>query len=709
MSNSVEINSCETRIAQAVRQTAMELGIAIETNQLDLEGCDADGPQSLAGHFSDVAQQIGIACIEEKISAREINSTLDEGFSVIYFASDVSIQVFSRTSGRKIEVTDFGTQVRAELLSFDAVDKLLEQNPKSVTLIAKRELACDSISAAREPSHTSGHESQEGHGGHGGHSHPKPLKRFLGLLRLDQRDIWTIALFALVAGTLTLATPLAIESLVNVVSWGTYLQPLLVLSLMLFCCLAIAGVLNVLQTLVVEMIQRRQFVRIVGDLSFRFPRAQLAALEGLYPRELANRLFDIVTIQKSSAAILLDGISIVLATVLGLLLLAFYHPFLLGFDIVLMISMLSITWILGRGGIRTAIDESIQKYKVVHWLQDVIASPTAFKINGGQELAVERANRLTSEYLNARRLQFRVVIRQVAFAIGLQVLASTTLLGLGGWLVIQQQLTLGQLVASELVVTVVVGAFAKAGKTLEKYYDLMAGVDKVGHLLDLPVDSHKSPGKIADGPAELRWDDLHITDHFSSIHFSVAATKIASGTRLGLHGEYAEQFSHVLAGLITPETGVVEIANLEAKRAAFFGDGNIVGFAGQPQIFHATVRENIDCGRTSVSQSGVRQALMQVQLWESVLRFPQQDQTMLQSGGAPLTRVQKAQLSIARAIAAKPRLLIVDGLLDQLDIEHREAVWRELSKREAPWTLVLVTNDATLLDRCDERIAVGQH
>ncbi len=176
-----------------------------------------------------------------------------------------------------------------------------------------------------------------------------------------------------------------------------------------------------------------------------------------------------MTIQKAAAVLLMDGLSIVLTTTIGLLLLAFYHPFLMGFAIVLVISMISITWVLGRGGVRTAIDESIVKYRIAHWMQDILAAPSAFKINGGENLAIERSNRLLTEYLEMRSYQFRVLIRQISFAIGLQVIASTALLGLGGYLVITRQLTLGQLVASELVVAVVVGAFAKLGKSLEKY------------------------------------------------------------------------------------------------------------------------------------------------------------------------------------------------------------------------------------------------
>ena len=88
--------------------------------------------------------------------------------------------------------------------------------------------------------------------------------------------------------------------------------------------------------------------------------------------------------------------SIVLTTMIGLILLAFYHPFLLGFDIVMVIAMISIIWVLGRGGIQTAIEESITKYRVAHWLQDVLSLPSVFKTGGGEALAIARSNQLTA-------------------------------------------------------------------------------------------------------------------------------------------------------------------------------------------------------------------------------------------------------------------------------------------------------------------------
>lgn len=689
------IRTNDDRVLHVLRRVGLCLQIAVDYSELDLADVSAndraiDELELLRGG----ARRAGIFFKEAHLTASEVLALLAEGLPVVAAGTDGSYTVFEKRVGKNVEACHVASEIRSIVLSPRKLRALLAENPR--LLVAKKELECSTLSSA--PAHASHHHS------HAAHSlHPKPLRRFLALLRLDARDIWTVSLFALVSGVLTLATPLAVESLVNVVSWGTYLQPLLILALMLLTCLGFAGFLQILQTVVVEIIQRRQFVRIVGDLAHRFPRARQSSLAGEYPRELANRLFDIMTIQKASAVLLMEGLSIVLTTGLGMLLLAFYHPFLLGFDLVLLISMVLVTWLLGRGGISTAIEESRIKYATVHWLQDVIAFPAPFKVNGGELLAVERANRLTTEYLVARQNQFRVVFRQIAFAIGLQVVASTVLLGLGGWLVITQQLTLGQLVASELVVTLIVGAFAKAGKALEKAYDLMAGIDKVGHLLDIPVDPRFELGDLPNGPAEVRWQELTFQSATGIKHF-IPAARFEAGTRVAV-GDGGSSVKSLLlkylAGLVNAEHGMAEIGGLESQRAALAGQGRMVGYAGDVQIFQAELHENIDLGRGDVGQNRVRDVLVQVGLWDVVLNLPDGLKSRLQTDGAPLTGSQRSQLMIAQAMAGQPRLLLLDGVLDDLTPAALDHVWKSLVDPQAPWTLMISTDQPAIAARCD--------
>lgn len=717
----------EQTLYVAIKRVALALSIVIDRSAVDFDEPETgDSPSSeLADPCAPLvsgARQVGVYLKEfEPASVGELMALVREGYPLVLALPGGKIKVMEQMVGRKIEASTIEATgggatgaTQSQSISQSGLKSLLFKQEKGRLFVAKKELECDTFSAGGGGDHHGGNDGHDGPGGHGSGPHPDghhsdipPLRRFLSLLRLDNRDIFTIVLFALVAGVLSLATPLAIESMVNVVSWGTYIQPLLVIALMLFACLSLGGFLKLLQAVLVEIIQRRQLVRIVGDLSHRFPRANQMSMAGEYPRELANRVFDIMTIQKATAVLLMDGITIVLTTVLGLLLLGFYHPFLLGFDIALILCMVTITWVLGRGGVRTAINESIVKYRIAHWLQDVLASPSAFKINGGEGLAVERANRLASEYIDARRKQFRVVIRQVAFAIGLQVIASTAVLSLGGWLVIQQQLTLGQLVASELIVTVVVGAFAKAGKSLEKFYDLMAGMDKVGHLLDVEVDPRFELGSIPDGPAEVRWDELHFPTATGTTH--VHETRLAPGSTVAIVGDDVtgkSMLAKSLVGLVTPHHGVVEVAGLDAAQASYAGGGRMVAYAGEIEIFRSTLAENIDLGRGGIGQNRVRETLQMVGLWDDVLRLHNGVQTVLQTGGFPLTAVQTHQLMIARAISGSPRLLVINGLLDRLAGDLREKVWEQLSSSERPWTLVVVTQDESIAAKCDQQISI---
>lgn len=595
-------------------------------------------------------------------------------------------------SGPRIELSKFWR--KANIRNCYVAQPVLNSQPLATVR--------DDIEQSRDRGHSNGHD-------HSTHKHRSPFSRFRSLLRLELRDIATLALFALVAGVLGLAAPLAVESLVNTVAWGTYLQPILVLSLILFCFLGFAGFLRALQSVIAEVLQQRIFVRIIGDLGYRFARARREELDAEDPAELTNRYFDIMTIQKATALLLLDGMAIVIQTIIGLVLLAFYHPYLLGFDIVLVFAMTVITWALGRGAVRTAISESIVKYRIGHWMQDLLANPTAFHIHGGSDYAVDHTNRLTVEYLLARRSHFRVLLRQFAFAICLQAVASTVLLGVGGWLVVSGELTLGQLVASELVVTAIVSAFAKIGKSLESFYDLMAAVDKVGHLLDLPVEAAPHFCNPGEGPAQVRWQNLALKS--ANPHESLSSFTIEAGTRVGITGCSASGKSwllEILAGLRQPPQGFAEVAGLDVRVVDLISGGSLVSLARSPEIFHGTLLENVRLGRGWISESNMRSAMELVGMWDEALELSHGLDTLLQSGGYPLSNAQRARLMLARAIVARPRVLLIDGVFELLAPSERAELWKVLSDRSQPWTLLVSTYDEAILAGCDQKIELGR-
>lgn len=534
---------------------------------------------------------------------------------------------------------------------------------------------------------------------------PTPLQRLYAVLRPEWADIGVIVVFAMFVGVLALATPIAVEALVNTVAFGRFLQPVLILSLILFVFLMFAACLHGIQTYAVEVLQRRLFARAAADLGYRLPRLQQEALDGRYGPELVNRFFDVVTLQKVCSQFLLDALAVVIATFVGMAVLAFYHPWLLGFDAVLLALMLFTIFVLGRGAVSSSVEESKKKYGLVSWLEDVARCRSAFRLRDADEFALDRVDYLTTEYLNTRAKHFRVLLRQILFALFLQALASTALLGLGGWLVIQGQLTLGQLVAAELIVAMIVGAFAKFGKHIESFYDLLAGIDKLGTLFDLPVERPFGLIHVRDDQASaiaLRGVTYHYPSGetaLSGLTLDVASGDVAGIT--GPPGSGKSTLAQILFGLRTPGHGFVELDGVDLRDIRLDVLRRRVAMVDRIEVFPGTLEENVVLHRPEITRVQLREALSRAELLREIVAMPGGLDTPLSATGAPLSQSQLIRLMIARAIVAEPRLLVIDGLLDALDDSLQRQVLSNLRDHRDQWTLLVLSGQDDVLSQCD--------
>lgn len=561
--------------------------------------------------------------------------------------------------------------------------------------------------------HDEFHDDHGGHDHHADHDHdhgPTPRQRLVSYFSPDRRELLIIFLYAVGVGILNLAVPITAMAVVNSVALATLVQQLIVLCLALLVALFLASILQLLQSVIVEYLQRRMFARMAYQLAYRLPRTPLTAYDRHYGPELINRFFDVMTVQKAAGSLLLDGIALLLQATIGLALLASYDTILLGFDIGLILGLMLLVFLFGRGGVRTAVQESIAKYAVAGWFEEVARHPTAFKGEGGPALAQQRADALTANYLTARANHYRVVFRQVAFALFLQVLASASLLAIGGAMVIDGRLSLGQLVAAEIVVTLVVATFSKIGKHVENYYDLLAALDKLGHLIDhLPSESTGGTNMpLGNGGVALRVHELshqyqsNRTPTFGKLSFEL--TPGESLAVVGTNGTGKSTLLEVLIGLRTATHGWVEIDGLDTRdwnRAALSGR---VALVDGVTIFEGTVAENLLMGRESLHLADLRNALEAVGLLNEILSLPDGFETRLQPGGAPLSAGQSMRLVLARAIVNQPRLLLLDEAVDGLDAQVREWVLPRILKPQWPCTVILTTHDADLAKRCDRQL-----
>ena len=529
-----------------------------------------------------------------------------------------------------------------------------------------------------------------------GSAHLPPFERLRRLAALEQSDVTVVVIYAVGIGLVSLAVPIAAQSLVNTVAFTALVQPIVVLSVLVLVGLFAAGLLRTLQYKVVETLQQRFFVRTTHDAVQRLTQADIANFRDVGAPEMMNRFFDVPIIQKAAASLLLDTLSVVLQGAVSLLLLAFYHPALLAFDIVL-IALIAFTLLgLGRDGVPTAIKESKAKYATAAWLEEMAGALRSFKSEESAAFAFQQADNLARRYVETRRKHFKVLLRQTIASYTLQAVATAALLGLGGSLVINGQLTLGQLVAAELVVTGVLASVAKFGKYLETYYDICASLDKVGHIVDL--SSERAGGIVltpSTEPARLSLEGVTFAYDDRSETLRDVSFELGAGTSLAILGSEASGKStlvDVLYGLRAPSHGQVLLDGADVRTLALKSLRRNVVLVGSGEIFDGTVLENLLLGREQVEGVGVSEALTLVALSEDIAELPQGTLTRLGHAGSRLSSTQAARLAIARGILCEPRLLIIDETLDGLATETVERILRGLTSKHGATSVLVFTS-----------------
>ncbi|MBX9724639.1 MAG: ABC transporter ATP-binding protein/permease, partial [Candidatus Obscuribacterales bacterium] len=537
-------------------------------------------------------------------------------------------------------------------------------------------------------------------------SHETPAERLFYLLKLDKQDLTVLVVYTIFTGLISLAVPLAAQALVNTIAAAIFIQPIVVLSLLVLVGLLLAGVLRMMQLSLVENLQQRIFARITMTLSERIPSIKASALDEEYMPELVNRFFDVVNVEKSWGKLLLEGPTALLQVFIGLILMAFYSPVLLGFDIAIILFIFFAVKVLGIGGLKSSIRESVFKYRVAEWLEDMGRCQTSLKTNGVTDYLVKRSDGLVLNYLRARRAHFAVLFRQAFGTYFFQAIGSAGILAIGGWLVINRQLTLGQLVAAELVVLNVLSALEKLIRNCGAFYSLLAGLDKIGHLSDLPIERL--------GGVEIPQSEAGLDIRCLQLRFSYASSneiikgldlRIEAGQRaslVGASGAGKTTIASLICGLQEASHGTVEVCGYDIRDLDLKSLRKNVGFVGDiNEIFEGTIEDNIGLGRPTVSHQDIRWALDLAQFSNDLVSMQDGIKTMLVSGGRNLSRGQVQRLLIARAVAERPRLLILDEAFTGIDERTKLKIIEQLFSTDKSWTVLDISHDAEVVMRSE--------
>ncbi len=556
----------------------------------------------------------------------------------------------------------------------------------------------------------SDHNYEDGDG-----SETSPFKRFIKLLAAERKEIYYIIFYALIVGLIGLILPLGIQTTVELISGGVFFSSVYVLIGIVIVGVIIGGALQIVQLTLVEYLQQRIFTKASLEFAFRIPRIRLEALHGKYAPELINRFFDIITIQKGLPKLLMDFSAGIVQIFFGLLLLSLYHPLFIFFSVILILLVAIMFYFTGSKGLSSSIQESKYKYKIVHWLEEVARTLNSFKIAGTTDLPIRKTDSHVANYLKYRKTHFNVLVTQFSFAVFFKAAITGGLLIMGTILVVNREITLGQFVAAEVVIILVITAVEKIVLNMDVVYDLLTAVDKVAHVTDLPLE--KAGG--FDLQNRVDSDGYHI--HVNNLTYRYPENpehrlkninlKIEAGEHVcisGPGGSGKSTLTNILVGLNSNFTGSVAIDGYSIRDLDLAHMRNKVAKNISPEeLFDGTLIENITVGKSMESISDVMDALREVKLDEEVNQFPEGLNTHVVSGGKGLSNTTIHKLILARCFAKKPRLLILNDFFTGLKRTSKLELINSVINKAKRWTLITVSNDPLVMASCDRVLVMN--
>jgi ABC-type bacteriocin/lantibiotic exporter with double-glycine peptidase domain len=537
-------------------------------------------------------------------------------------------------------------------------------------------------------------------------------QRLLGLLKLDKRDILQVFYYAIFAGLVNLSLPLGIQAIINLIQGAQISTSWIVLVILVTLGVAFVGILQLMQIRIIENLQQKIFTRASFEFAYRFPKIKMSDLRNLYPPELANRFFDTITVQKGLAKILVDFPAALLQIIFGLLLLSFYHPFFIIYGFLLLILIYFVFKFTAQKGLDTSLDESENKYKVAHWIQEVARSIVSFKLSGKTSLAMHKNDLLVEKYLEARESHFRILVIQFIQMIGFKILVTLGLLLIGGILVLNQEMNIGQFVAAEIIILLVINSVEKLILGLETFYDLLTSLEKLGQVVDKDLESQEGERPFKENePFNIELKDVvYKVPGTENYIINKVSMMITPGCTILINGDSSSGKSTLLrliAGILEPDSGTIYINNVSLKSIALnYYRSHIGQSLTEESPFEGSILENITFGDTSLSNEEVYWALEHAGLTEFVKNQPKGLKTMLYPEGQQIPYVISKKIVLARSIVRRPRLLILKDPLDHFNPEEAERMMKFLSDRKNPWALVVVSQNPKWVKQCTRIITM---
>jgi ABC-type bacteriocin/lantibiotic exporter with double-glycine peptidase domain len=540
------------------------------------------------------------------------------------------------------------------------------------------------------------------------------IGKLLALLHHERDEINSIYFYAILSGLIQLSVPLGIQSIIGFVMGAQMVTSIYVLIFFVVIGVFLVGMCQINQMKIIEKIQQRIYTRYAFRFSEVIPQFDILKSDSVYLPEHVNKFFDVLNVQKGISKILLDIPLASIQIILGIVLLALYHPIFIFFGFMFLAILILILKYTSNKGIHTSMIESKYKYETVSWLQDMARIIKSFKFSQGSGLNLYKTDKNVMGYLKARTEHFGVLLVQYRTLVAFKVIISFAMLGIGTFLLVNQSLNIGEFIAAEIVILMLISATEKLIGNLENIYDVVTGLEKLHSVLETPIEKN--------GSIELKEDtegikiDLvnfgmkyHAQDSlFEEANFSISKNKLIG--IVGKEGTGKTSLLKILSAGYSQYHGTILMNQIPLVNYNLESFRKKVGIYIYPmEIFKGTLFENVSLNRTGIEEQDILKLIKEIGFDEFMIQFPDGFDTRIDASGKKLATNITKKILLLRALINQPKLILLDEPLAGLSEYVKEKLWTYLKKVKSHTTIIIATNDKSTLKNCDELINISNH
>lgn len=535
-----------------------------------------------------------------------------------------------------------------------------------------------------------------------------PLNRIAQLVKLHKKEVVSIYLFSMLSGLINLSLPLGVQTIIGLVMGATMVSSIYVLIFFVVLGVFLVGLLQLNQMKIIETIQQRVFASYAYTFADTIPRMDLKKMDHYFIPEKVNRFFDTVNIQKGFAKLLLDIPIASVQIVFGILLLALYHPLFIILGIFLIILLFLIFNMTSRRGIATSIQESNYKYEVVGFFNEIGRTLKSFKFSQGSDLNLEKTNAHTRGYLEARTQHFHVLLFQYKTLIFFKVSLTVLMLTLGTYLLIEQQLNIGEFIAAEIVILMVIGAVEKLITSLDSAYDVITGLEKIASVTESPLEHSGTMDLNTNKGLEIQLADFSFSFNdlkkvLDSINLQLLPGQKVSIT--GPEGSGKSMLLRMLTGNYQDFEGSFQINHFPIHNYSLKSLRKHTGILlhGQ-EIFGGSLWENISLGQKEITGEVILQKANELGFDDLLNHFPSGFETKIEPIGKKTPQTIIRKILLLRALCGDKKLLLLEEPWAGLESQNKETIKKYLLNLPADTTVVVVSDDADFNRLTDQQI-----